>query len=180
MPITFGCDCGKQFTVADEFAGKRTKCPACKSALIVPEAAPTTPPAPEEEPLSDEDKAFRALAEAPDPEPSFTPARRDPATTDAPPRRSFPASPPPPPPPAPARKRKPRFDAHSSDGKYERRRGPAIAISPAVAGGLLSIVIAVAWFGLGLAADRIYFYPPIMFLFGLVAVVRGLLGYSED
>ena len=42
------------------------------------------------------------------------------------------------------------------------------------------MVIAVVWFGLGLAGDRIFFYPPILFLFGLVAFVRGLLGYSED
>jgi hypothetical protein len=42
------------------------------------------------------------------------------------------------------------------------------------------MLLAGVWFGLGLAADRIYIYPPILFCFGLVAVVRGLLGHSED
>jgi hypothetical protein len=37
MPITFACPCGKSFTVADALAGKRTRCPACKSLLTVPE-----------------------------------------------------------------------------------------------------------------------------------------------
>jgi len=35
-------------------------------------------------------------------------------------------------------------------------------------------------FGVGLAADRLFIYAPVLFLFGLVAVVRGLLGHSED
>src|SRR5438876_539738 len=41
MPITFSCDCGKAFSVKDEFAGKRTRCPACGVALAVPAAAAT-------------------------------------------------------------------------------------------------------------------------------------------
>ena len=36
MPITFSCTCCKSFTVADALAGKRTRCPACKSPLTVP------------------------------------------------------------------------------------------------------------------------------------------------
>lgn len=68
MPISFGCPCGKQFAVKDEFAGRRTKCPGCGAALTVPA------PAAEPEELSDEDKAFRALAEAPESDPP--PARQ--------------------------------------------------------------------------------------------------------
>src|SRR5689334_15156561 len=36
--ISFSCPCGKGYTVKDELAGKRTKCPACGSALVVPDA----------------------------------------------------------------------------------------------------------------------------------------------
>ena len=36
MPIRFRCKCGKGFKVADKFAGKRVKCPACGIAMVVP------------------------------------------------------------------------------------------------------------------------------------------------
>lgn len=36
MPIAFSCTCGKKFTVDDALAGKRTRCPVCKSPLTVP------------------------------------------------------------------------------------------------------------------------------------------------
>lgn len=39
MPITFNCDCGKAFSVKDEYAGRRTSCPACGAALTVPAPA---------------------------------------------------------------------------------------------------------------------------------------------
>lgn len=43
-----------------------------------------------------------------------------------------------------------------------------------MAGGALAMVIAVVWFVVGLAADRIFIYPPILFVIGLVAVFKGL------
>jgi DNA-directed RNA polymerase subunit RPC12/RpoP len=39
MPISFTCRCGKALTVADEHAGKRTRCPRCNTALYVPSPA---------------------------------------------------------------------------------------------------------------------------------------------
>jgi hypothetical protein len=48
-------------------------------------------------------------------------------------------------------------------------------IEKGVAGGLLMMVIAAVWFFLGLEADRIFFYPPILFIVGLYAFVKGLL-----
>ena len=62
MPIEFSCECGKGFKVADEFAGKRTKCTACGKPVVVP-----TPAAVEE---SAEDAALRALTEGDGPEPA--------------------------------------------------------------------------------------------------------------
>ncbi|MGB0521641.1 MAG: hypothetical protein ACPGJS_01715 [Flammeovirgaceae bacterium] len=44
-----------------------------------------------------------------------------------------------------------------------------------VSGGIVMIVIAVVWFGGGLTVDRIFFYPPVLFLIGLVALVKGLV-----
>lgn len=42
-------------------------------------------------------------------------------------------------------------------------------------GGVLMIVIALVWFFAGLAADIVFFYPPILFLVGVYALIKGLL-----
>jgi hypothetical protein len=44
-----------------------------------------------------------------------------------------------------------------------------------VVGGLLMIVIAAVWFGLGYSAGRIFIYPPILACIGLVSIVKGAL-----
>lgn len=36
MPIAISCDCGKDFNVKNELAGKKIKCPGCQSVLKVP------------------------------------------------------------------------------------------------------------------------------------------------
>jgi hypothetical protein len=180
MPITFACECGKQFTVADTFAGKRTKCPTCGVALTVP--SPETPapaaPAPESSP---EDEAYRMLAEAEaegdaaEEPPALARRDPDPAAHNPPPStrpKSAPDA------PAPKPKRGPRItSADPNDRPYER---PRIYISPGVMGGFGSMAFGAIWFFVGLSANRIYFYAPVLFFLGLVAVVRGFLGYSEE
>jgi hypothetical protein len=47
-------------------------------------------------------------------------------------------------------------------------------------GGLGMMVGAVVWFVLGLMVDRIFFYPPILFVFGVIAFIRGMMGGSRD
>jgi predicted DNA-binding protein (UPF0251 family) len=44
-----------------------------------------------------------------------------------------------------------------------------------VLGGVLMMVIAAVWFIGGLAADRIFFYPPVLFIIGLVGLVKGII-----
>ena len=41
-----------------------------------------------------------------------------------------------------------------------------------VLAGLVMILIAVVWFFGGLAVDRIFFYPPVLLIIGIVAVVK--------
>jgi hypothetical protein len=41
MAISFSCACGKKYSVDDSLAGKRTRCPACKAALVVPAPPPS-------------------------------------------------------------------------------------------------------------------------------------------
>src|SRR5262249_32768426 len=51
MPITFTCDCGKSLQAEDQYAGRKTRCPACGRELPIPgradavQAADTMPPA---------------------------------------------------------------------------------------------------------------------------------------
>lgn len=39
MAIDFECACGKKLKSKDEYAGKKTKCPVCGAALLVPQTA---------------------------------------------------------------------------------------------------------------------------------------------
>jgi hypothetical protein len=43
MPIRVNCKCGKNYTVKDELRGKRLKCPACQTFLVVGAASPAPP-----------------------------------------------------------------------------------------------------------------------------------------
>lgn len=169
MPISFECACGRAFSVGDEYAGKRAKCPRCGAPITVPS------PAPEPDALSDEDKAFQALEDAPDTEPSSAPAR-------APAEEQSPRSGRPAPAPIPAATRGPKYESQSPARRErsERAGTSGIHITPGVLGGLFSMLIGGVWFVLALSGDRISIFAPIVFLSGLVAVVRGLLGYSEE
>jgi len=62
--------------------------------------------------------------------------------------------------------------------KRRRRReyddgGGGFAIGGNVGAGLGMMALAVVWFCGGLAFGFIFFYPPILFIFGLVACFRG-------
>jgi hypothetical protein len=173
MPIAFDCACGKPFSVADEYAGKRTKCPACGGPLTVP-----TPAVPESSP---EDEAFRLLAEDGDKEPAeepSTPVRRDPepAAAAPPPTRPSPQPPAPSPQPKPRRLHKTR----PADGDDSRSERPRIYISPAVMGGIGSMLLGAVLFFVGMANNRIYIFAPVIFFLGLITVIRGFLGHEEE
>jgi hypothetical protein len=62
MAIEFSCQCGKQIKVADKFAGRSGKCPACGSVITIPD--PGTQDV-------DTDLLYEALT--PDPEPNHAP-----------------------------------------------------------------------------------------------------------
>ncbi len=48
------------------------------------------------------------------------------------------------------------------------------AINSGMAGGLLAMVVAVIWFVVGWMGGVIFFYPPILFIIGLVSLFNGL------
>ena len=60
--------------------------------------------------------------------------------------------------------------------KRRVRSGPPIVVGPQIVGGILMMVGAVVWFVLGLLGGIIFFYPPILFIMGILAVFRGAMG----
>ncbi len=197
MPIPLSCPCGRAFNIKDECAGHKIRCPQCKSVLAVPKKEDE----PEEfdlEVIEDDEPEMAELEVVEDEEeevPEVLPA--EPQT-----RRSAiqatPAA------KRPARlsssddederiQTRRRRDEDEDEPRPKRRRpklrreearGPSITFeqgwfgstNAGVLGGLLMIVIAVVWFVLGLAGNRIFFYPPILFVIGVIAVIKGLAG----
>ncbi len=47
-------------------------------------------------------------------------------------------------------------------------------VKKGVMGGVVMMVIAVVWFVVGYQAGRIFYYPPVLFLIGLYALIKGI------
>ncbi|VTR92275.1 Membrane protein OS=Rhodopirellula maiorica SM1 GN=RMSM_00424 PE=4 SV=1 [Gemmata massiliana] len=168
MPITFDCTCGKKLRVADEHAGRRVKCPACATVGTVPELEPQFEivEAPEPVPVP---KARPAAARIDDDEDEdarrgYSVAQRG-RDEDDDEKEERP-------------RKKKKFKRGSSNRPpqhdhfgFERR-----VISGGVVGGLLAMLIATVWFVVGLMNDLLFYYPPILFIVGLVAFIKGLMG----
>ncbi|MBN2711758.1 MAG: hypothetical protein JXR97_04895 [Planctomycetes bacterium] len=43
MTISFSCECGKKYQVADENGGKKSRCKTCGAVIVIPEAPSETP-----------------------------------------------------------------------------------------------------------------------------------------
>ena len=163
MPISLSCGCGRALRLRDEYAGKRIRCPECQTVLAVPDSDVETSGF-----IVDESPQASSSISTRPPEP---PARQRPPRDDDDDR--------------PRRKRKrsdtdPMLkDYYRHVGNPRRRSGSGIAISRSIIAGVLMMVIAVVWFVVGLFAGWIFFYPPILFILGLVAVGKGLMGYGD-
>ena len=170
MPIALTCSCGRALRVKDELAGRKIRCPKCSAVVAVPR-----PPAEQDaeaaalDLLLADSPAEERVAAAP---PSPPPAAREQAVR--------PPAPPAPKPPVawatskPATADKPPSVAKSR--KSSRRRGPILVVHPSIVTGVLMMAGALVWFVLGLMFGWIYFYPPVLFVLGIGAVLRGLRG----
>jgi hypothetical protein len=70
--------------------------------------------------------------------------------------------------------------AESKSRKYYSNDGEGWGINAGIGGGALMMLLAIAWFVLGLMADRIYPYPLFMFIVGLIAFFKGIAdNFSE-
>lgn len=148
MPISLSCDCGHSLRVKDELAGKRIRCPTCKSALSVPSGDDDdflndlpVPPVRKKKPRTDEDEELAEL-----------------------------------PPALPAPKKKKKADTEDeADESSNSRAGGFGSASAGIGGGILMIIIAIVWFVVGLYAGYIYFYPPVLLVLGIVSIGKGMM-----
>ncbi|MBI2807178.1 MAG: hypothetical protein HYX68_19525 [Planctomycetes bacterium] len=179
MSIQVECDCGRMFRVKDDKAGRKVRCPECDEVVRVPEA--------EEE----EDDSASAIAVAPKlpprkpPKPTFDDADDEPRQKsrrrvdedeeegeDEDRRR-------------PKSKRRRDDDDEPDDRRRSRSRDksdasfsqPSTALAT-IGVGLLMILGSIVWFVGGLFFDIIFFYPPVLFVLGIIAVVRGAMQRS--
>jgi hypothetical protein len=53
-------------------------------------------------------------------------------------------------------------------------------LNAGVLGGLAAMVGAVIWFVAGLLNDIIFFYPPVLFVLGLIAMIRGVMNRDNN
>lgn len=163
MSIEFACDCGKQFRVSEEYAGKRTKCPTCGIALVVP-AMPESP--------ADDDAAYRALSEGPDPEPTS----RDWREPSAPP---LPAPTGPRPLPIPPKQTKTTPEKKSKKIAYTDPYAPREKQWNVdwgrVAGGGVGLLVGCGLLFGGLAVNRFFIWSPVIIIGGLIGIINGLL-----
>jgi hypothetical protein len=183
MPVRLKCACARTLVIKETLAGKRVKCPACAQVVLVPLPEPEsdadadavnvllTKPAPprRSEQIRVRPKAPEAISELP--------------VLPAPPRR--PADEPPPKKKYSWAKEGDRPSKSKERQKHKpRERSSRVvfeegwfgSVSAGALGGLLMMVIAVVWFVLGYLAGWIYFYPPVLFVVGFIAFVRGLSG----
>ena len=189
MAITFSCSCGKMLRVADEHAGKKVKCPQCQQ-VSVAEAPPQFEVVEDDEPLPKPRAVAKAVSKSSDVEVDDDDdddrprrkKRRDDDEDDDDVRAS--------------RKRRRRDDDDDEDERPRRKKprtkkskkkqqSGAFATEKSIANGgvaigLLVMLGAVVWFVIGFMNDRIFFYPPILFIVGLVAVIKGMLGIGGD
>ncbi|MEE8105989.1 MAG: hypothetical protein V3T86_10685 [Planctomycetota bacterium] len=70
-----------------------------------------------------------------------------------------------------------RAAAEDGGGSFGPERA---GIRGGVMGGVLMIIIAAVWFYVGWQAGRIFFYPPILALIGLYAIIKGMSEGNYD
>jgi hypothetical protein len=173
MPISLTCSCGKSLRIKEELAGRKVRCPGCRDILTVPEFEAEPEPEPElleavaADPEEGEDD--HRVTARPESRSSRPVRRREPELDSPPPRkRRDPDLETPPP-----RKRRPRRKSWRDEpGRGER--GGFGGINAGIGGGILMILIAVVWFVAGLAGGIIFFYPPILLVIGIGALIKGM------
>lgn len=188
--------CNKRLLVPAGTLGKQGRCPACQTVFTLEQLweAESIPAAPPPAPYAAPTAFAPPVNQWGQPDPAAAnPWNNAPATPANP--WAGPAQPaqssspfsdddfkgdyqlqaaPPAPPPNPYSS--PQFTslpASGYSGSYQRKKEGGFW-NGSVLGGVAMMVIAVVWFFGGLAVGFIFFYPPILFIIGLVAFFKGL------
>lgn len=62
-----------------------------------------------------------------------------------------------------------------------RKAEEGSSLSGTIIGGVLMIIGAIVWFVVGIAAlDRIFFYPPVLLVLGIISIVKGVNKQNEE
>lgn len=172
------CDCGRTLRVAKNENPKMAKCP-CGSTFSVPrlgerheetnlaKAIPLAKPA-----FTLADRPFPEMSSYQAPPVSYrgeinanigsAPIRTEATSGAAPSNRAVASS------------YLERARQETSNGSNDSEGGYSNFFDATVIGGLVVMLAAVAWFVAGLAAGVIFFYPPVMFVLGMITVVKGI------
>ncbi len=143
-------------------AGKTIKCPKCSGHVPVVDSQPAKPAKPAVAPATH--SAAAAPAAVPPVIAAAAPARAEDGFAGA--AAGTPSS------------GMPKFQATSSSAgttNYGRSRKKSRGFGSSALAGVLMMGVAVTWFvGAFVFADRIFIYPPILFIIGIVTCIKGL------
>ena len=174
MTIRVGCQCGKRFAAPDHLAGKSVPCPSCGSPILIaapPAKAAALAPIASDDPFGPlsplpaaQDDLWNSLPQQaawPPPQPAWQPP------AFAPPAQDF------------------RASVHSSlaqdymasaHQQNVEQKGEMDAWGTGkIVSGILMMTFACVWFFGGLLFGIIFFFPPVLFIAGLIALINGLL-----
>jgi ribosomal protein S27E len=163
--------CSTTLRVPEKYWGKKVRCPQCKEVIAVPAGA-AAPVAATKAPAAATTKAPAAAATDDvdflddDAFVDEDPYVDEPATTRSAPPRVGKSS-------KTSKSSKPDPKAKSGGGAFSMEKG---MLNAGVLGGLGLMLGAVVWFVVGFLLGYIFYYPPIMFIIGFVALVKGLIG----
>jgi hypothetical protein len=155
-------NCGSTIKAPPKYQGKRVKCPKCSKGITIP-AAEEEAELLDDDAFDDEDEFVSDdYEDYGDDVDEFEGAFGQ--SSAAPPRRSRTGT--------KAKRRSKSRRKQSSDSSG----GGMFSFNGGVLGGLVAMVIAVNWFVVAWQNGIIFYYPPVMFIIGLVAFVKGLFG----
>ncbi len=158
MSIQLNCKCGRYFQLDDDQAGRSIKCPACDGMIAIPALSEVSAQAAD---------SYAGVQTAASPTNSWGKPQNRGGDYDYDAGAERPQRP---------TAIDPRFLRNQPQPASRGFGG----INAGIGGGMLMMLLAVIWFfGALILADRIFLYPPILFVLGLIAVFKGLAKWAN-
>jgi DNA-directed RNA polymerase subunit RPC12/RpoP len=165
--LVASCRCGQQFKAPSQLAGQQVPCPVCQQPILIPasdDPFATLPAAP----LAD-NNLWNDLPQQqawPPPQPQWaqqTGQAPSPAWSQPQPQEVSPNA-------ALAH----QYMANAHRQEVEKGQEMDVWGNGQIYSGILTMTIAVLWFFGGLLVGIIFFFPPIMFIGGMIALINGI------